>query len=128
MAEPAVILPYLAEVFKVPVPKWEVCVRDLPRNVLALYDPDEKKIYFKSCDPPIWVIAHEFGHHLHTVYGVRASRRVLEEVANEVERRLSEFYGVTPPVYGYPRDEFDKALSLVILFLGFLGVLTGARL
>lgn len=121
MVAPGVILPYLASMFNVSTPKHVVGAK-LPKNILAVYDGDTNTIYFRDIDPSIPVITHEFGHHLHTVYGIRLSRGELERVANEVERRLSEFYGVEPLTYGsVPND----AINRILLISGVLMILCG---
>jgi len=119
MANPGFILPYLARYFDVPPPNYVTGVK-LPDNILALYDADTQTIYFRDEDPPIYVIAHEFGHHLHTVHGIKMSKAELERIANEYEKIISRFYNVEPPFYGYPTDP-DAANILMIIGLILLG-------
>ena len=127
MAHPGLILPYLSRMFNTPVPNY-VLGADLPQGILAMYDSRTMTIYFRDVDPPIYVIAHEFGHHLHSVYGIDGDVRELEALANKIEKGLSEFYGVSPKVYSMLppyRDEFGKVIALsgilLILFAGLMG-------
>lgn len=125
MAYVGLILPYLARMFNVPTPNYVLGVKSLPSNVLAVYDSRTMTIYFRDEDPPIPVIAHEFGHHLHNIYGVELPRSELERIANLVEERLSRFYGVEPMVYGYT---FSDSYDAILLVIGLAMILAGVLL
>ena len=123
MANPGIIIPYLSRYFNVPTPRWVVGA-SLPKNILGLYDADTMTIYFRDVDPGIDVITHEFGHHLHTVYGVKASRLGYEAIANRIEKALTEFYGGEPHVYSMSvlnnYNWVTVLIGLAIMFIGFM--------
>jgi len=121
VADPGLILPYLSKMFDTPVPRYVVGA-NLPDNILGLYDASSMTIYFRDIDPPIYVIAHEFGHHLHSIYGIDGDTRELEALANKIEKGLSEFYGVSPKVYSM-LPPYQDPLGRLILLSGFLLIL-----
>lgn len=123
MAEPGLILPYLSRYFNVPMPNY-VVEAPLPSYILGLYDADTMTIYFRDLEPSIDVITHEFGHHLHTVYGIKGRRSELENLANKIEKALTEFYGQEPKVYSM---NIYKSSNIFMVLMGVILILNGFR-
>jgi len=86
MPDPGLILSHLSREYRVPEPRY-ILGYPLPPRVLATYDESTQTIYFRTINPSIRTIAHEFAHHYLTVkYGYGAvPMRLHEQMAREFE-------------------------------------------
>jgi len=82
---PQKVLDMLASEFHVSAPRL-VLTEDMPQAWRAYYEQGEKTIYLRPSEKEPLVVAHEYGHHLHTALGISCGGKDCEKYADFVER------------------------------------------
>lgn len=87
---PQTVLNELSGILHIPPPRL-VLTEDMPPAWRAYYSPDDRTVYLRPSEKDPATVAHELGHHWHTLLGIRCGGAECEKYANLVEKHYVKF-------------------------------------